>query len=163
MNPNQFHHCELNFNYGLNQDKKKKDKPHTPFGRKRNKEDLNINDDDKRVLKKSEVIKKKVIVNSKNDNIHDKKKEEIKESPNINKINMINEQNIDKNIDKNIERNIDKNIEIDNEKNKVTAQNEEKKIQKDNKDEESYYINSINKIRLPKFFYDISYDIIQYE
>ena len=72
---------------------------------------------------------------------------------------MINDQNIDKNIDKII----DKNIEIDNEKNKVTAQNEEKKIQKDNKDEESYYINSINKIRLPKFFYDISYDIIQYE
>ena len=155
MNPNQIHHCELNFNYGLNQDKKKKDKPHTPFGRKKNKEDLNINDDDKRVLKKSEVIKKKVFVDSKNDNIHDKKKEEIKESPNINKNNMINDQNIDKNIDK--------NIEIDNEKNKVTAQNEEKKIQKDNKDEESYYINSINKIRLPKFFYDISYDIIQYE
>ena len=147
MNPNQFHHCELNFNYGLNKDKKKKDKPHTPFGRKRNKEDLNINDDDKRVLKKSEVIKKKVIVNSKNDNI--------KESPNINKNNMINDQNIDKNIDK--------NIKIDNEKNKVTAQNEEKKIQKDNKDEESYYINSINKIRLPKFYFDISYDIIQYE
>ena len=72
---------------------------------------------------------------------------------------MINDQNIDKNI----ERNIDKNIEIDDEKNKVTAQNEEKKIQKDNKDEESYYINSINKIRLPKFYYDISYDIIQYE
>ena len=76
---------------------------------------------------------------------------------------MINDQNIDKNFDKNIERNIDKNNEIDDEKNKVTAQNEEKKIQRDNKDEESYYINSINKIRLPKFFYDISYDIIQYE
>ena len=98
MNPNQIHHCELNFNYGLNQDKKKKDKPHTPFGRKKNKEDLNINDDDKRVLKKSEVIKKKVIVNSKNDNIHDKKKEEIKESTNINKNNIINDQNIDKKI-----------------------------------------------------------------
>ena len=147
--PFQSHDLNLNFNYDKKgENKEKKSKPQTKIDKYKKNDEITDKITSKKI--KTEINKKENIERPKStNNKHEinNKIEDIKEDPNENKLNIIN------------------NNIIKNEKDKVMFEEKEKGketediIQKGKK--YNYFINSINELRLPEYFYDLSFDILQ--
>ena len=163
MKNNSVHprHIHLNFNYDKNQNNKgKKAISKSSFGRINNNNNPELLDNAKKYLDKKKNNKEKgeIKLSYIGPKFNDKN-EALIERVEKNNNNLIKEYNNENNLFKNKEKEKEIKIKDDKEKNELI----DKIGKKGKKDiiDYSCLINSINDIRLPKEFYDISYDILQ--